>query len=278
MTNAELNTALYKKMSAEQQKFRDYLVKMPPAEILKHSYEYTVRESILLRFEYSTLSDDQAKALLNCPEPLSEVYFAFDKVNTNYMDTLWNCAEKHADELLMQEQMLSLPYLQDAAYARNHGQLDQFRRSNKANTACKEAIEDAISENYCDNTLYRDAITQVLAQFHPERVAYVLASTCVHAEWDRRISDSNKAWAKTVPLIEGKDSTGTERSVYLEVSSHPGLTDLFINMFRKELQRQKEQPARATPVSGDKRHSVLSQLSSPRPASEAAPKRKDMEL
>ena len=44
MTNEELNTALYQKMFAEQEKYRDRLLSMSPEEILHHSYEYTVRE------------------------------------------------------------------------------------------------------------------------------------------------------------------------------------------------------------------------------------------
>ena len=47
MTNEELNTALYRKMFAEQEKYRDWLVGQSPEEILHHCYEYTVREDIL---------------------------------------------------------------------------------------------------------------------------------------------------------------------------------------------------------------------------------------
>ena len=41
MTNEELNTRLYKKMFAEQEQFRDWLLSQPPAEILNHAYEET---------------------------------------------------------------------------------------------------------------------------------------------------------------------------------------------------------------------------------------------
>ena len=40
----ELNTQLYEKMQAEQSKYRDWLLSLPPAEILNHTYEYTMRE------------------------------------------------------------------------------------------------------------------------------------------------------------------------------------------------------------------------------------------
>lgn len=43
MTNEERNTALYQKMFAEQETYRKWLLEQPPEEILKHTYEYTVR-------------------------------------------------------------------------------------------------------------------------------------------------------------------------------------------------------------------------------------------
>ena len=46
--NTDKNAVLYEKMAAEQDKFRDWLKSQPPEEILKHTYEYTVREDILM--------------------------------------------------------------------------------------------------------------------------------------------------------------------------------------------------------------------------------------
>ena len=60
MTNEELNTRLYEKMFAEQEQFRDWLLSQPPAEILNHAYEYTVREDILMSLEYHV--QEQARA------------------------------------------------------------------------------------------------------------------------------------------------------------------------------------------------------------------------
>ena len=47
--NADKNTALYEKMAAEQDKFRDWLKSQPPEEILNHAYEYAVREDISVK-------------------------------------------------------------------------------------------------------------------------------------------------------------------------------------------------------------------------------------
>ena len=70
MTNEEKNTALYEKVFAEQETYRKWLLEQPPEEILKHSYEYTVREDIVLSLEYHDLEDAQAEALLKSPAPL----------------------------------------------------------------------------------------------------------------------------------------------------------------------------------------------------------------
>lgn len=43
MTNEKLNTELYKKLFAEQEQFKGWLLTQPPDEILNHAYEYSTR-------------------------------------------------------------------------------------------------------------------------------------------------------------------------------------------------------------------------------------------
>ena len=86
MNTNDLNTALYEKMAAEQDKFRDWLKRQPPEEILHHTYEYTVREDIVMAMEELELTDAQAQALLESPSPLADVYRYFEKLETGYMD------------------------------------------------------------------------------------------------------------------------------------------------------------------------------------------------
>ena len=74
MNNQELNTALYEKMFAEQDTYRKWLLTQPPEEILNHTYEYTIREDILLSLEYHDLADAQAAALLKSFTPLADVF------------------------------------------------------------------------------------------------------------------------------------------------------------------------------------------------------------
>lgn len=103
MTNEELNTALYEKMFAEQEKYRDWLLSQSPAEILNHTYEYTMREDILLSLEYNDLSDKQCKALLKSPCPLGDVFKDFEKRETDHMENIKNTIESRANAVIRQD-------------------------------------------------------------------------------------------------------------------------------------------------------------------------------
>ena len=103
MTNEELNTMLYQKMSAEQQQYREWLINQPPDEILRHCAEYTVREDIVLALEEFDLSDKQCKALLKSPAPLEDVFNAFEKRESDYMDTIRDTIECRANAVIRQD-------------------------------------------------------------------------------------------------------------------------------------------------------------------------------
>ena len=96
MTNEELNTALYKKVFAEQEQYREWLLSQPPNEILNHCYEYTVREDIVLALEEYDLSDKQCKALLKSPCPLADVFAAWEDRETSYMEEIWQTVTDRA--------------------------------------------------------------------------------------------------------------------------------------------------------------------------------------
>lgn len=132
-------------------------------------------------------------------------------------------------------------YFHLGAYAREHGELDQYRASCKANIACKEAIEQAIADHYRDNRLDPAGVRQVLQQFDYDRIFYVLANTVRQKEHDGRISRDNKAWAQTIPVCEDKDGFGYDRNVYFVVDrSHTGLMDLFLTQAREDFSMRQE--------------------------------------
>ena len=130
--NPDKNAVLYEKMAAEQDKFRDWLKSQPPEEILKHTYEYTVREDILMAMEALDLPQSRAAALLASPSPLADVYKEFSDRETSYMDVVRDSIEQRAEAALDAQRELPL-YRHDAAYAREQGDLDLYRASRRAN-------------------------------------------------------------------------------------------------------------------------------------------------
>ena len=177
MTQEEMLTALYEKMAAEQDKYRDWLKGQPAAEVLNHAYEYTVREDIVMCMEELELTEAQAKALLASPAPLADIYKDFEKLETGYMDVIRDTIETRANELYQaQETLKNTPlYPHSAAYASEHEEMAQYNASFQASHACKEAIEQAIGRHYSNNRLDAEAaVNDVLEQFGPDRVQYVL--------------------------------------------------------------------------------------------------------
>lgn len=244
MTNEDLNTELYMKMFAAQEKFKEWLLAQPPEDILNHAYEYTIREDILLNLEYNDVSDEQAKALLSVSEPLTEIFKAFEDMESDQMAQISVVTEAKADEIIAKqaEELRSLPvYTETAHYAKEHNERDAYSKSMQTNIMCRTSIEDAIHDHYNDNRLNPAGARDVLKRFGPERTCYVLAATVQDKSWDGRISDSNKDWAKQFSIPQDTTSWNTASYRRFVVSNaHPGLVDLFVNQVRRELDLVKE--------------------------------------
>lgn len=218
MTTAEKNHALYEIMCAEQDNFRKQLKSLPPEEILSHAYEYTVRENIVLAMEDKDLTDAQADVLLAMDKPLAAIYNEFQKIDTSYMEIVSDCIEARANAELREafkrrEALRKLPvYPYSGSYAREHDELELYRKSRRANVACRDAIDKAISEHYKDNSLDgKAAVAQVVEQFGFDRMLHICACTVRDKERDGRISQDNIRWAHTLPIFEDNDgfaSTG----------------------------------------------------------------------
>ena len=134
------------------------------------------------------------------------------------------------------EPMPEVPiYHETANYAYEAGELESYRASLAANVECRRAIEAAISSNYRDNRLDADAaVKSVLEQFSPERVRYVLANTIQQKDFDGRIPQPLKEWAKSVEVCPENASR------FLVDKPNPGLTALFVDAFRQQTEPQKE--------------------------------------
>lgn len=280
MDNDNINTALYEKMSAEQDKFRDWLLTQPPEEILKHTYEYTVREDIVMAMEELDLSSGQAAALLASPSPLDDIFKEFQNLETDYMDTIRTCIETRSDDMCKAQRELPI-YPDSVTYAQEHEELGAYFDSQKANTACRDAIVQAISAHYHDNSLNsREAVQEVFSQFGADRTLYVLAATVQAKDSDGRFSPQNKQWAKTFPVVEDIDSWGRNRTIeFLVDAAHPGLVDLFLNRAKRELvQEQSYDTDKGRKEKAGEKPSIKGQLSAPPvPGDKPAPN-KDREV
>lgn len=77
-----------------------------------------------------------------------------------------------------------------------------YRTSYRLNGECKQAIHEAIADNYDGMYLGDGAVDQVVRQYGMERVGYILANTLHHKNYDGRFSHSNKEWAEQVGTPE----------------------------------------------------------------------------
>ncbi len=71
--------------------------------------------------------------------------------------------------------------------------METYRAPHDANMACRDVIDQAISNNYGYNRLSTEiAVTSALEQFSLERVQSVMANTIQHKDYNKRISKSTR--------------------------------------------------------------------------------------
>ena len=253
MDAIELNAALYAKMEEELTDFANWLLKQPPEVILNHAIEYAAKFDIVSIMETTELSADKARALLSLEEPLDAIFKDYDDSPQNSLDVLVSFIQDKADELLSTNQANAAVqvYPYSGEVAEREGDLEWYRQSHKLNIACKDEIEWAIAQNYSNNILSDEAVHQVVAKFGLPRTAFVLVNTIREKEWDGRISHDNKAWAKRVPVYPDVDAFGQNKRLKYVVDCNAGLTDIFVNILRREY-RQQEQTQQVKPSVRDK--------------------------
>ena len=252
MDAEKLTAALHEKMSAELDKFRAWLVAQPPEEILNHTVEYTTREDILMAMDFIELTEAQVSALLESPSPLADVYKNWSNMDFNVMDNIVSAIEDRADTVIRRtEELYKAPiYKESFEYAYEHGETEQHLASNRANIACRDAIEKAVNSHYRDSRFDAEAaVREVVKRFGYERTFYVLANTVQTQGGDGRVSQSNKQWAQTVPIV----FEGGRRDVsYLITRAHSGLLDMFVSQARHEFLLR--QPLKAADIKAEAEH------------------------
>ena len=99
MNNEQMLHALRDKMSAELGVFEDWLLTLPPKEILEHTFEHNAKTNIVLLLDSADLSNEQLRVLLSSSVSLDDVYKTFCNME-NIMDTIQMSLEDRADLLL----------------------------------------------------------------------------------------------------------------------------------------------------------------------------------
>lgn len=127
-------------------------------------------------------------------------------------------------------------YPHTAAYALEHGELEQYRASLQANIACKNAIEAAIRQHFDGMHLNKAAVTEVVSAYGKERVCYVVANTLQQKSWDARFSSANKAWAAQFEIAAAVRPDYDSRGAFV-VDSHPAVLDGFTGLLRRECEK-----------------------------------------
>jgi len=130
-------------------------------------------------------------------------------------------------------------YYEPFSYAKENDEVDLYRTSYRLNGECKQAIHEAIADNYDGMYLGDGAVDQVVRQYGMERVGYILANTLHHKNYDGRFSHSNKEWAEQVGTPENNARIIKFRADWV-VTSHSAVLDGFVTMYREKLEKQKE--------------------------------------
>lgn len=133
-------------------------------------------------------------------------------------------------------------YRHTLAYAVEHSAADEYLDSRRLNIQCKQAVEDAIRNNF-DGLRLADAVAEpVLVEYGQERLSFVLACSVRYNSEDGRISRDTKEWAESIEIPDNI-SRGIDANRDYVVDSHPGVLDVFITMARKrfaELEQMQE--------------------------------------
>lgn len=109
--------------------------------------------------------------------------------------------------------------------------METYRASHDANMACRDVIDQAISNNYGYNRLSTEiAVTSALEQFSLERVQSVMANTIQHKYYNKRISQKQKEWSSGIAVCP------ESFNIFIVDKVNPEL----INLFDTEFQRQMD--------------------------------------
>lgn len=125
-------------------------------------------------------------------------------------------------------------YRNSGSYAIEHGELNLWRKSKELNIACRDAIDNAVAENFDGWHLpTKKILASVVNEFGKERVELVLAATIQEKIYDGRFSRTNKEWAAGIPMIDG------DKCYMVSDQTHSVLLDALAKAFRESYPEKK---------------------------------------
>ena len=98
----DYNQLLYDKMQAEYDQFISDLSTKSPNEIIDHSYEKVFKEEILIIWESSNRTSEEAKALYQQKRPLDFLYQEWLHNEYSYMDMVRDTVDDGAKSAVKQ--------------------------------------------------------------------------------------------------------------------------------------------------------------------------------
>ena len=174
---------------------------------------------------YRALYEDRGSILtMLFDDYIKDEYASLDS-SEDAADFIRDYCERHHKAALCADAPL---YLKTAGYAREHGELEQYRRSHELNEACREEMDKAISKNFDGMHLKEGFERELMERYGAERVQYILATTVRENLSDGRYSPENKGWAQNIAVSESKEERWN-----CCLHSHPAVIDGVINSFQK---------------------------------------------
>ena len=117
-------------------------------------------------------------------------------------------------------------------------EVDAYLDSRMLNISCKNAVEQAITENYNGKYLDSNGVFAVIEKFGVERVRYVLANTLQQRSNDGRFSRQNISWAEQIKIPENI-TQGKNHNLDYVIESHSAVLNGFVDMARAEFRTRR---------------------------------------
>ena len=121
--------------------------------------------------------------------------------------------------------MVSL-YRYSLRTAKNEGDLARWQESLNENIRCRDFIDKIISEKYDGRYVPAESWENTVKEFGYDRTMWVLANTIQQRNGDKRFSDDNVRWAKSIYIPECRNGDFT-------LKTHSGIVDMITENVRE---------------------------------------------